>query len=117
MRRVVVGIVGCVLCFVSLALPWWTISFPNSDPAQYWDISVYLYRTTMYDFPDTYPTGWFSCVAILFVAAGAVFGLLGNLGVGKRRPVLIAAQILAVIGLFSFAPVLRLPARRLKPEV
>ena len=108
MKLLAVGFIGCILCFVSLAMPWWTISFPDTNPSLTLDVSVYLYRTTVTGLPDSFGSLWFGYVTILLVVAGALLCLLGNLGVGKRRPVFVAGGILAVIGLFLFAATLQM---------
>jgi hypothetical protein len=91
------GIVGAVLAFVSIALPWWTVSVSAgiAGGTGNW----YLYNA------GTYGTGlnlWYDWLALLLVILGGITGLAGSI-IPNVKKMLIGGGILALLSIIIFA--------------
>ena len=81
MKLSIIGIIGGILGFVSLALPWWTMSFSSAIFGQSFSIeaSVYLYQVTGAGQSGTLGAEfWYGWVALVLVLVGSILGLLGS---------------------------------------
>ncbi len=91
-----IGIVGAIIAFISLALPWWTVS------ASYLGTGV-TYNWNLYD-AGTYGTGmnlWYNWVAILLVVLAGIVGLAGSI-MQNGKKILMGGGLLAVLALIIF---------------
>jgi hypothetical protein len=86
-----VGIVGAILAFVSIALPWWTASAGGSS-----------YDLKLYD-QGTFSTlnFWYGWVALVFVLLGGLLGLAGSV-MSNGKKIVMGGGILALIAIIVF---------------
>jgi hypothetical protein len=88
-----VGIVGAILAFVSIALPWWTVSVSGATG------DWYLYNA------GDYGAGldlWYNWVALLLIILGGVIGLVGTI-MPNGKKMLIGGGLLALLSIIIFA--------------
>jgi len=102
----IIGIVGAIIAFIGLALPWWTVTFSLTMEANLsYSASIYLYQTTASGIGTTV-TGqmnlWFGWVAFALLVLGALFGIAGSL-MPRARAMLIVGGILALLSVIVFA--------------
>ena len=103
------GIVGAIMAFISLALPWWTITIDNS-PVVYggtsYSISIYTYQTTVItNFGLSIHLGistWYAWVALVLIVLGGLLGIAGSLVQNARR-MLAAGGLFALLSTIIFA--------------
>jgi len=101
----IIGIIGGILGFVSLALPWWTMSFSSSIFGQNFsiDASAYLYQVTALGQSATLGSEyWYGWVALILVLVGSILGIAGSAIANKRRGLLAAGGVLALVGVIVF---------------
>jgi len=109
MKVNVIGIASALIAFISLVLPWWTISVSFSGLLRMsisWDVYTWGIRSPaeigeapiVLDFAD-----WYRYVALAMVVAGAIFGLAGSVTVGKKGwTVLAMSGILTILAAIIF---------------
>jgi hypothetical protein len=86
-----VGIVGAILAFVSIALPWWTESALGfSSGLKLYDQGTF--STLNY---------WYGWIALLLVLEGGVLGLAGSV-MSNEKKILMEGGICAVIAIILF---------------
>ncbi|MEM2099079.1 MAG: hypothetical protein QXU99_04960 [Candidatus Bathyarchaeia archaeon] len=106
MKLNIIGVVGGILAFVSLALPWWTMSMSSSMFGMSFsvDVSVYPYQATMSALgmaESAEVSIWFGWVALALVIIGGVIGIIASLMPGKT--LLIVGGLLALVSVIIFA--------------
>lgn len=95
-----IGIVGAIVAFISLALPWWTVTATvsyfgyGSTSTGNW----YLYNAGSYGVGMNL---WYDWVAILFVILAGILGLAGSI-VQNGKKILIGGGLLAVLAIIVF---------------
>jgi hypothetical protein len=101
----ITGLVGGILAFVSLALPWWTLSvssavtgFGNFSV----DVSIYPYMASMAGLGVTAIDLWFGWIALAFIIVGGLLGIIGSLK-PDRAKVLLISGALALVSIIIFA--------------
>ena len=99
-----VGIVGAILAFISLILPWWTMSVSYSILSVSYsvDVSVYLYQTTTGALTFALANYWYVWTALALIIIGALLALAGSV-MAKGKMMLIGGGLLAIIALIVFA--------------
>lgn len=102
MKLNIIGIVGAIIAFVSIALPWWTVSVSAefTSGTGNW----YLYNA------GAYGTGlslWYDWVALLFVILGGIIALAGSIMENVKK-LLIGGGILSLLSIIIFAVGLQL---------
>jgi len=109
MKVNVIGVASALIAFISLVLPWWTISVSFSGLLRMsfsWDVYTWGIRSSagigeapiVLDF-----AGWYRYVALAMVVAGAIFGLAGSVTVGEKgRTVLAMSGILTILAAIIF---------------
>jgi hypothetical protein len=98
----IIGIVGGILAFVSLALPWWTLSFGYSGTSL--DVSIYPYMAVDVGAGISLWYGW---VALALIIVGGLLGIVGSLTPGKAKMLSIGGA-LALVSIIIFAVGLQL---------
>lgn len=103
-----IGIVGGILAFISLALPWWTMSMSSSIMTMSYsvDVSVYPYqaKASAMGMSITFTMElWFGWVALVLVVLGGLLGILGSLLSNQRKRLLISGSVLALLSIVIFA--------------
>ncbi|HEX9863161.1 MAG TPA: hypothetical protein VGB11_07770 [Candidatus Bathyarchaeia archaeon] len=106
MKLNIIGIVGGILAFVSLALPWWTMSVGYGGISM--DFSVYPYMASMGGLGDASVLNlWYGWVALALIIVGGLLGIVGSLTLGKAK-MLSAGGALALVSIIIFAVGLQL---------
>lgn len=102
-----VGIVGAILAFVSIALPWWTESALGLS----YDLKLYdagtLGSTLNY---------WYGWVALVFVLLGGLLGLAGSV-MSNGKKIVMGGGILALIAIIVFPVGFQMDLMRLNATI
>jgi len=94
-----VGIIGGILAFVSLALPWWTLTLSAAGYSV--DVSVYPYRVLAAGVTINMDV-WYGWAALALVVIGGILGILGGvMEYGKK--LLVGGGVLALLSVIVFA--------------
>jgi hypothetical protein len=102
----IIGIVGGILAFISLALPWWTMSVSSFGISV--GVSVYPYMAGMSGFDMA--TGislWYGWVALALIIVGGLLGIVGSVKPDKTKMLSIGGA-LALVSIIIFAVGLQL---------
>jgi len=114
-----IGIAAAIIAFISLALPWWTMSmsarveFMGIKESMSADISVYTYDArasakaigvkVSESIVDDFSI-WYGYTALALIVTAGVAGIAGSLIVGKNgKMILFVAGILALLSILIFA--------------
>jgi hypothetical protein len=91
------GIAGAIIVFVSIALPWWTVSETvlGLGTTSNW----YLYNAGVY---GTGLNLWYNWVALLLVILGGIIGLAGSI-LPDEKKMLMGGGLLALVSIIIFA--------------
>jgi len=105
-----IGIVAAIIAFISLALPWWTMSASAGVEVitVRTDVSIYPYKATASATMGMSATVamdlWFGWAALALIVIAGITGIVGSVIVGKTgQMVLIVAGILALLSIIIFA--------------
>lgn len=104
-----VGIIACIIAFISLLLPWWTMtaSVEAMEMTVSADLSVYLYeaKVSAMGISQTVTMDlWFSWAALVLIVIAGVSGIVGSVIIGKTgKMILIVTGILALFSIIVFA--------------
>lgn len=101
----IIGIVGGILAFVSLALPWWTMSVSSLGISV--DVSVYPYMASVAGFGSAAISLWYGWLALVLVLIGGLLGIVGSVTPGKAK-MLSVGGALALVSIIIFAVGLQL---------
>lgn len=96
------GIIGGILAFISLALPWWTMSVSTAFETYgnfAVDASVYPYTAGILS-PEI--SLWYGWVALTLIITGGLIGLAGSLKPNKAK-MLSTGGALALVSIIIFA--------------
>jgi hypothetical protein len=100
-----IGIVGVILAFIGLVLPWWTMTFSMTlQTTLSYTASIYLYQTTASGIGMTITNVinlWYGWVAFTLLVLGALLGIAGSL-MTRARMILILGGILALLSVIVF---------------
>lgn len=103
------GIVGAIIAFISLALPWWAMSMSAEAMGikMSADVSVYPHMATASTMGVSQTVAmelWFGSAALVLVVMAGVLGIVGSLVVGNNgKMILVVAGILALLSIVIFA--------------
>jgi hypothetical protein len=86
-----VGIVGAIIAFVSIALPWWTYS----ESGVSFDLKLYDQGSL------TTLNIWYGWVALLLVVIGGLLGLAGSV-MSNGKKIVLGGGILTLIAIILF---------------
>ena len=104
-----IGIVAGIIAFVSLALPWWTMTMSAEvmGVKMSVDVSVYPYQAKASAMGVSQTVAmelWFGWAALALIVIAGIAGIVGSLIVGKNgKMILIVAGILALLSIIIFA--------------
>jgi len=105
LKQNIIGIVGVIIAFISLALPWWWARGPSVFGTSYTYVSIYPYQATVSD-AGTAVTGqldiWYGWAAFALIVVGGLLGIAGCLIQGARR-ILSVGGVLALLSIIVFA--------------
>lgn len=95
-----VGLIGAILAFVSVALPWWTFTINVEINAS---ADLYLYQTSgiFGTAPLTSTESWFCWAAFALIMIGGVLGIVGSVTEYDKR-ILIGGGVFALLSLIIF---------------
>jgi len=109
-----IGIVAGIIAFISLVLPWWTMTMSAEFMGikMSWDVSVYTYDARMTveamggreseSIVDGFSL-WYGYAAFALILMAGVAGIVGSLMVGKNgKMILLVAGILTLISIIIF---------------
>jgi hypothetical protein len=102
----IIGIVGGIIAFISLALPWWTMTVSGTSGLSFsGGVSIYPYQATaaaegvsLHVTIDI----WYGWAALVLVVMGGLLGIVGSL-VQSTRLILVAGGLLALLSIVIFA--------------
>lgn len=96
-----IGIVGGLLAFVGLFLPWWTVTAGALGINL--SVDIYLYQVSGLGASIGIPVeqGWFMWLALVLILIGGLFGIIGSLKYGRKW--LLSGGILALLSVIVFA--------------
>jgi hypothetical protein len=101
------GIIGGILAFVSLVLPWWVYSLRSSvlGNSIYDGTTLYLYqaRATILGIPTVGSSPFYCSVALVFLVLSGSLGLTGSVIPYGRKIILVVGGILALLSIVVFA--------------
>lgn len=107
MKLNIVGIIGGVIAFISLVLPWWTmaVSVSGLGVSASADVSIYPYlaRASSAGTSITAQVNiWYGWVALVLIVIGGLLAIAGG-ALQKPRTVFVAGGILALLSTIIFA--------------
>jgi hypothetical protein len=101
-----IGIMGGILGFVGLVLPWWTMTVSSSygGTSAAADISIYLYRATISGpgISESQGTAWYGYSVMAILLIGSVIAITGSVITTKRKALLAAGGALALVAVILF---------------
>jgi len=104
-----IGIVAGIIAFISLALPWWTMTMSAEAMGMKIsaDVSVYPYQATASAIGVSQTVTmelWFGWAALALIIIAGVAGTVGSVIVGKNgKMILVVAGIFALLSIIIFA--------------
>lgn len=111
MRTRYLGVIGGLLAFVSLALPWWVMNTSSSilgTPVSV-QTDLYLYQVELTSLGSTMTTStnaWYCTAALILVVIGGMLGLAGSVitpPVRGQRAVLGLGGLIVLLSVIIFA--------------
>lgn len=107
MKQNVIGIVGVIIAFIGLALPWWTMTMSATVLG-----NIYSYSASIYPYQATVSVAgtsvtaqldiWYGWAALALIVVGGLLGIAGSLIQGARR-ILTLGGVLALLSIIVFA--------------
>jgi hypothetical protein len=96
LKQNILGIVGAIIAFISLVLPWWTmiVSF-----------SAFSYSYSIYPYQASSALGidiWYGWAALVLVLIGGVLGVAGSLA-QRTKMILVIGGLLVLLSIIIFA--------------
>jgi hypothetical protein len=116
-----VGIVAGIIAFISLALPWWTVtaSVGAMEISMSVDVSVYLYqvKASAMGASETVTMDlWFGWTALVLIVIAGITGICGGVIAGKTgKLVLITAGMVALLSIIVFVAGLQCELSKASP--
>lgn len=108
MKPNIIGIVGAVIAFISLALPWWTMTLRESRITSMGyngvrDVSIYPYQATASAARSVAVSIglWYGWATLVLVIIGGLLGIAGSL-TQSTRVILFAGGLLSVLSIIIF---------------
>ena len=109
MKPNIIGIVGAVIAFISLALPWWTITLRESINSMGYngplEVSIYPYQiaASANGTSVTFSINlWYGWTAFVLLIIGGLLGIAGSLA-QNTKAILFAGGVLTVLSTVIFA--------------
>lgn len=107
----IIGLIGAILAFISLALSWWTLVLSYDGFSI--DISVYPYQISGITFSTSFWYGW-ATLALIIVAG--ILGILASIVI-QGKHMLIIAGVIALLSIIIFAVGLQMDLSQLSYEL
>lgn len=99
----VLGVFAAIIAFLSLVLPWWTLSM--SIPNQTMNVMLYPWGVsgTLGELLGSTTELWWGYLAMVLIVVGGVLGLISSLVIEKnRKTLLLASGLLSMLSLVVF---------------
>lgn len=99
-----VGIIGCVIAFVSMIFPWYSIltqTYMNNTLTQFY---LFMKKSPIPEFFEGWTPQYIRIITLTFVLAGGTLGIVGSLK--KKTHILFSGAICIVFSLILFASVI-----------
>lgn len=107
-----VGIVGGIIAFISIALPWWTMTQTSNlfGTTISMSVNLYLYRVnaTLFDF-EVGAKLWFGWTAFALMLACGILGIIGSIRRNSDILFAAAASAMSSIAIFTVGLLKELP--------
>lgn len=107
LRPSYLGIIGGILAFISLVLPWWAVSISSSAMGNIFSdqATLYLYqaKVSILGISTGASNPWYASTALAFLVLSGLLGLTGSVIANGRRIVLALGGILALFSIIVFA--------------
>jgi len=99
-----IGILGAIIAFISLALPWWTLTLSSTIAgiSTSLDANLYLYQIANNVTGFTLANTWYAWGALILVIIAALLALTGSV-IEKGRMMLIGGGALTILAIIIFA--------------
>lgn len=96
-----IGIIGAILAFVSIALPWWTVSITYETVSG--SIDLYLYQMTAVGGATFLPMAelWFCWTALALIIISGLLGIVGSV-TKYSKMMYIGGGVLALLSIIIF---------------
>jgi hypothetical protein len=103
----ILGLIGGVIAFISLVLPWWSMTLSASALGMSYSasVSIYPYQATAstMGFSSTVSVNlWYGWAALALIIVGGILGIAGSL-LTKGRIVILVGGLLALLSIVIFA--------------
>jgi hypothetical protein len=98
------GIIGCIIGFIGLALPWWTLDFKSTGVTS--NVSMYLYQSTTSGGGSqsfSFPVDWYNWTALGLLLVGCIITLWASVFTENGRMMLLGGGVMALLSLVVFA--------------
>jgi hypothetical protein len=97
LKQNIIGIIGGIMAFVSLALPWWTMTMSASAFGESIsrNVSIYPYQATASYAGTSMAVSislWYCWAALVLVLIGGLLGIVGSLAQNTRMILIIFRQ-------------------------
>ncbi len=104
MKTNYIGILGAIIAFISLVLPWWTITLSSTTVGitASVDANLYLYQLANSITGFSLANSWYAWSALALVIVGALLALAGSL-TEKSRALLAGGGVLEIVAIIIFA--------------
>ncbi|MEM3459152.1 MAG: hypothetical protein QXN36_00985 [Candidatus Bathyarchaeia archaeon] len=103
-----IGIIAGILAFISIALPWWTVSYSGAGISLSSDLYLYNVGTVS----GLTLEAWFVWAALALIIIGGILAIVGSI-IAKGKTILLGGGILALLSIIIFAVGLQMELSRL----
>jgi hypothetical protein len=105
-RLNILGILGALIAFISLVVPWWTMtltfSFMGIDRPAHMSLYLYQAETSAMEWSArSHLDLWFGWIALVFVVFGGLLGAVGSLR--QQGRLILVGGVFALISVTVFA--------------
>ncbi len=104
MKTNYIGILGAIIAFISLVLPWWaiTLSSTTAGITTSLDANLYLYQLANSISGFSLANTWYAWGALALVIVGALLALAGSL-MARGRALPAVGGVLEIVAMIIFA--------------
>jgi hypothetical protein len=98
----VLALIGSVISFISLVLPWWTMTLTGGSQAG--SLSIYTYQATVSSMGLSYTINvnlWYAWTALALIIVGGLIGIAGSL-LTNGRPLILVGGLLMLLSIVIF---------------
>lgn len=102
MKPNVLALIGSVISFISLVLPWWTMTLTGGSQAG--SLSIYTYQATVSSMGLSYTINvnlWYAWTALALIIVGGLIGIAGSL-LTNGRPLILVGGLLMLLSIVIF---------------